>query len=329
MASYTFKKGDSLIKIAKKYGVSYDSLIAANRGIKSYIPGVTLRVPAAPVQQVSQPPALPAEKQFFAPKQAPPIQPIRPPDMRPTEPTRLPPPLPAPPRPPDSRFDVTRFAPRNVPPDMRPTEPTRQPPPQPGVGSGLIPGAFRVAQQVAPHLQGERIQGFADRLFDRFGTTPRQFGRDFTTSLFAPERTLEPGQPPRQPQGLGDIISTGLQSLPGAILAPRPTPSREDNPELRILDRVNEVRQQSLEAGDPSALPNGGWSMPVRLTIVNDEFGAEFSRRVFEDGTPETHARNVAFLWAQGQQPTIITEQDQILNGWSDLYLEERGLTKA
>jgi len=56
----------------------------------------------------------------------------------------------------------------------------------------------------------------------------------------------------------------------------------------KILDRVNEVRQQSLEAGDPAALPNGGWSMPVRLTIVNDEFGAEFSRRVFEDGTPAT-----------------------------------------
>ena len=130
MAKRTVKQGESGLKIAQELGISYSSLLAANPGVSSIRPGVTLRIPnkapsaysfqgeygpkgyTGPKDTTS--PGFPVVKKptrrppvsagrFAPPPVQPPVQ--RPPDMQPTDPTRI--------------------APKYVPPDMRPTDPTR------------------------------------------------------------------------------------------------------------------------------------------------------------------------------------------------------------
>ena len=363
MASYTVKQGDSLIKLAKRLGVSTSSLLAANPGVSAITPGVTLRIPTAGptftdtmVPPEIQPPTIPTAgippekwEQRPPPIPIPPRPTGIPPEKREQRPPRIQ--LPPPPRPPVS---AGRLAPppQYAPPAQSMAElearRVRQPPvvgvtgaqrpiPQ-GQGPGLIPGALRVAEAIAPAF-APSIQKYLDRLFERYGTTPRQFGRDFVGSLLAPSRRTEPGQPPWQPQGLGEFAAHGLQSLPAAAVGALSGPVGQRQPSQPIVDITGAGRAQLLAQGTTQEVDPSTGVIWYRMTLADGtdskmlSFGMS-TEDVGPDGqlTDEAidkyerqRADHVGTSWMRGEIPRIVLESDRLILGMSVERMEEIG----
>ena len=151
MASYTIKKGDSLLAIAKANGISYDSLLAANPGVRTPSAGVVLRLPN--VQTLGHPDHQPGDVDPGLPgRQAPtPIKPYVPPKIGGLPPTKKQPGTPQPQIPIPDRFQPPTGTPYTPPTYTPKVGGVPQAPPQaPGVYG--VQGAQQVPQ--APGVYG-------------------------------------------------------------------------------------------------------------------------------------------------------------------------------
>lgn len=179
MASYTVKQGDSLLDLAEKFNVSASTLLAANAGVSSIQPGVTLRIPPTALQTT---PALSDEKRRGIPGAAG-LPPIVPPKLPAEKRRGIPgaaglPPAPVPPKlPAEKRRGIPGAA--ALPPITQPTYippaqsmaqlEARRVPQQPVVG---LTGAQRPRPWwenilVQPDTPQSKVVGYLNRLFNR------------------------------------------------------------------------------------------------------------------------------------------------------------------
>lgn len=358
MASYTFKKGDSLLQIAKDNGISYDSLLAANPGIRGGVqPGVTLRVPTIQTHPDFQPgdvdPRLPgrqAPAPVFTPPPAPPGrrggQPVvrgrpQPPIQPQTPVVRFTgaQPLPTPrleaggggvPLPPVPRADLAQY---NVPRRTGFVPPQTRRPGEPTAGARFADPSNTISAYLA-------------RLFRSQPPVLRRPGEPTTGARFAPsisQETIGAGL-----QGLGqqlqDIRSQAelvpgaysfaegfprgdpLARGPGDVLAPGTSARLPGSPPEAIADaEVDPVTGSNIRYRMMLADGSVGRSQYVAQMRPGD-FNPDGS---FTDEAiaryEQSRADDVYRSLQRGEWPQVMTESDRLLNGWSKEWMAEHG----
>ena len=350
MAKYTVKQRDELTKLARRFGVSTSSLLAANPGVSSIKPGVTLRIPtAAPTADPKSPwtPDLPQpdpKDPYVPPPTADPKSPwtpdlpqpdpkdpyvpppVQPPYLPPVQPPYLPPvqqpylpPVQQPPRPPVSAGSL---APPPVQPPYLPSRvpvgrgAQRQPlPPGVGQGAGIIPGTFGGQQadiftQSVFPVINDRIQAYLDRIYKRYAPAARQA---FAGIPALQERVGITGPIQPSQQRTQPIVSlTGAQP---------PAPRGDFYAEtVRI---ANQLGVSPSEAA--SILQQQGASFAPPTIEPLPELDPITGFPVFEDGELGRHSSIIEWYLDNGLLPFSLYAEDVARFGWTDAELLAAG----
>ncbi len=353
MASYTVKQGDSLLDLAKKFGVSTSSLLAANAGVSSIQPGVTLRIPTTTSGIV--PTSIPEGPGKIAPPPPKPISP-RPPfgagDL-------LPPPKPVSPRPPFGAGDLLpppispqqpppraprRFAPPPQPTYVPPAQSMAglerpgipQPPPvhytqqlearrvqqQPVVGlTGAQPTPQQARQIPLERRPGEPTPGarFAPTLTQQYMARLFQRGADYWQQNFVPTETFR-----KYPGGLSSIAELAANApsmaMRAASRALEPTPSFAENPELRAAyfgrpDDSGNAINRIAEARAQGQQSGTQWVRYMMSDGNTRMFNWSWDEETTQEELLEQRASHVGQSLRASDRPQIILESDrEILN---------------
>jgi hypothetical protein len=209
-------------------------------------------------------------------------------------------------------------------------------PPAQATQAGLIPAAYQIGQNIVQNYGG-RIQEYLNKLFAGYGTTPRQFVTDLGTSLLAPSRTI-PGQPPWQPEGIGENIAYGLQNLPGAAYRTGrglyrnalgltdESPEEAYNRELGRMERQVSSQLVSDEGTQPVASGPGFHF----IRYLMEDGSSRLYRYYWDDKTQhqdlsKQHASHIGQSLRRGERPQVIFESDMEILGLSAENMREMG----
>ena len=298
MATYTVKQNDTLVQIAKRLEISTSSLLAANPGVSSITPGVTLRVPTASPRppfgagDLAPPPTVSPTRGPTKPPRPPIWEPPRvgPPTGPPPTGTRPPPPqyIPPPvsPRPPVS---AGRLAP---PPGVRP--PIQQPradlsrynearragyippavqqvPPGVGLGAGVIPGTFsgqqveQFGQTTFPYISG-RIQNYLDRIYQRYAPAFRGALTRGAENLEATPPLYTPPGYEGPPPGSFNLPAMALRGIASRVGVTAPGQRQPTEP---IVDVTGAGRAQALQVGTTQEVDPSTGVIWYRMTLAD------------------------------------------------------------
>lgn len=344
MASYTVKQGETGLQIAKRLGISYDSLLAANPGVSSIQTGVTLRIPTTTPQITAADPY----------GRRPPI--TRPPGPIPPTPTPAPPPSPYGRRPPVTRPPGPIAPTPAAPPPPQPTyippaqsmaglerarvpqqpvvsltgaQPIARRPVPPGVGqgAGIIPGTFGgqqadiFTQSVFPVIS-DRIQGYLDRLYNRFAPTFRgALTRGAENLASTPPFYTPPGYEGPQP-GSFNLPATALRGVASRVGVTGPGQRQPSQPIVALTGAGRGVTPDSSENAAAQAIEARAQGQERGVQWYRMLMGEGREDRMFayvwDENTPQEEllkqrAGHVADSLNRGDFPQIILESDREL----------------
>lgn len=342
--TYTLKKGESLLQIAKQNGISYDSLLAANPGVRSGTPGVVLRLPTT--QLGGADPKSPWTPDLPQPDPkgtyTPPPPPANPYGRRPT-PVRPPGPIAPTPQPTYTPPVVGYTGAQTPPPAPVVTYTGAQPAPTPPPvqNQALIPGAFQVGQAVAPYI-ADRFGGYLNRLFNRgaIARNLRGVGDFFDVSDQARQYENNPALGPvfGLAESLGQLPAAGARALATSVSDTGPGVTQ---------------RQPGRNVGLAGPAPNATRAIAESEAEINPELGHITYRMMLADGTvgrsniysmssedvgadgrltleaiekyEDQRAEHVGMSLLRRQKPQIIMEHDRLANGISRDEMLEMG----
>ena len=337
---YTVKQGDDLLKLAKKFGLSTSALLAANAGVSSITPGVTLRIPGTTqlsgvdpkgpwTPDLPQPdpkdpyvplpvPPKPDLPDWFPEKREPeppgPVDPKGPwtPDLPQPPPVQ---PLPVQPLPQQPTYlppavSMAQLEASRVPqqPVVALTGAQRPPPQRPfgvGTGAGIVGPATLGAIEQFRQTVVPVVQTYLNRLFGR-GTTQTPVV-SYTGAQQREQFARRPGEP-----------TAGARwpvQRPAEPVAPTAARGEFYAETVRIAEQLGVSPTEAAEI----LAQQGTFAPPTVGTIGAQGFPE------FETGERVERSSILEWYLERGRLPIILFEEDIARMGWTDAELAAAG----